>query len=226
MAGIRPKLEAMRRVVIGLFVFALLVAPAIGDKKPKGVPLMRLPTQTNEITNLAVPTPAQKCANWAWATAIEVMLKPQQVTLDQHYWVQKANAGEICVDWLPTMEKLARLIDGNYQLEDGRKVTLQSHYAEGAPTNPGDLVLAVRQQRPALLYWKSRAYVLCGVVYDEYIYPNNQRLFEIRELKLVDPLAAAKDQHVSFLMERDDVNDIGGYFTVEVITETPFPWQR
>ena len=217
------------RVSVPLCSVALLLAPAISasaGKKPKGVPLARLPERAAEIAKLALPAPAQKCQNWAWAVALEVMLQAQAVALKQNFWVQKVNGSEICWDAPPTLRGLARAIDGRYVLDDGRKIRLQSRYYEGAPTIPDDVIAPLRQGTPLLVFWKNRALVLRAVIYDEYIYPNGQRMFEIREMKLLDPLAPAKQREVSFVNGRDDPADISGVFQVTVIPEKTMPWQR
>ncbi len=215
----------LRRVgVIALVVACVL--PIRADNKPKGAPLVKLPDNVVELKAFWLPTPAQKCTNWAWAVAIEAMLKAQQVTLKQNFWVQKADYGELCIDRAPTLERLAKVIDGEYILEDGRKVRLQSRYITGAPTIPDDVIAPLRQGRPVLLFWNSRALVLRAAVYDEYIYPNGQRMFQIKEMKLVDPLLTGKAREVSFVNGRDNADDIGGVFQVDVIRKEEMQWTR
>lgn len=214
-----------RRAIFG-FVLLACALPLAADKKPKGAPLMRLPDQTVELAAFWLPTPVQKCTNWAWAVAVEAMLKSQQVAIKQNDWVQKANYGEVCIDAVPKLEALAKVIDGAYVLDDGRHVRLESRYISGAPTIPDDLIAPLRQGLPVLLFWKSRALVVRAATYDEYIYPNGQRMFQIKELKLVDPLLTGKQREFSFLNGRDDPADIGGIFHVIVVPEKQFPWQR
>jgi len=204
----------------------LLTVAASAGKKPKGAPLARLPERAVEIARLALPAPAQPCQNWAWAVAVEVMLQAQAVLLKQNFWVQKVNGSEICWDAPPALEGLARAIDGRYVLDDGRRIRLQSRYYQGAPTTPDDVIAPLRQGTPLLVFWKGRALVLRAVVYDEYIYPNGQRMFEIREMKLLDPLAPAKQRETSFVNGRDDPAGISGVFQVTVIPEKTMPWQR
>ena len=209
-------------LVLGLVLG--IAASGSADKKTKGAPLVHLPVQTAELSNFNLPNPAQRCANWAWAVAVEAMLKAQKVSLDQRYWVRKANAGEVCLETLPPVESLARMIDGAYTLDDGRKVRLETRYTAGAPTDPGDLVVPLRENRPALLFWKLHAYVVTAVTYDEYIYPNNQRMFEIREIGLVDPLEPAPKRALSFTKGTDDVNDITGCLQIVVTVEAQPRW--
>ena len=209
-----------------LLLLPALALPVSSEKKPKGASLVRLPDQTVELTAFWLPTPVQKCTNWAWAAAVEAMLKSQQVAIRQNQWVLKANYGEVCVDTAPAVEALAKVIDGAYVLDDGRHVRLESRYSSGAPTIPDDLIAPLRLGQPVLLFWKSRALVVRAATYDEYIYPNGQRMFQIKEMKLVDPLLTGKQREFSFVNGRDDPADIGGVFHVVVIPETQFPWQR
>ncbi len=203
---------------------AALALPLYSEKKPKGAPLMRLPDQTVELTAFWLPTPVQKCTNWAWAVAVEAMLKSQQVTIKQNAWVQKANYGEVCIDTAPSMAALAKVIDGAYVLDDGRHVRLESRYISGAPTIPDDLIAPLRLGHPVLLFWKSRALVVRAAIYDEYIYPNGQRMFQIKEIKLVDPLLTGKLREFSFVNGRDDPAEIGGIFHVVVIPDQQQKW--
>ncbi|HET7183422.1 MAG TPA: hypothetical protein VFI82_01975 [Terriglobales bacterium] len=213
----------IRRGLILCFAIAIALPLAAG-KKPKTAPLVRLQDQNVELAVFWLPTPAQKCTNWAWAVAVEAMLKSQQVTIKQNAWVQKANYGEVCIDEAPSLESLAKWVNGGYVLDDGRHVRLESHIVSGAPTIPDDLIAPLRLGRPVLLFWKSRALVVRAVTYDEYIYPNGQRMFQIKEMKLVDPLRTGKEREVSFVNGHDDPADIGGVFQVVVVPETHPNW--
>src|SRR5689334_17436200 len=120
-------------------IFALLfAAPLAADNKKKGAPLAKLPPQTVDLAELKLATPAQACTNYAVAVAFESMLRVQKVALDQHFWVQKANGGELCIEPLPDLERLTRALNGNYTLDDGRKITLETLVIAGAPTIPDD----------------------------------------------------------------------------------------
>ncbi len=222
--SVRVKLRIVSERAIIISILVLLALPMAAGKKPNGAPLVRLADQSVELKAFWLPTPAQKCTNWAWAVAVEAMLKAQQVSIRQNDWVMKADRGELCIDTPPTLERLTKVIDGNYVVDDGRHVRLQSHYTAGAPTAPDDLVAPLRQGRPVLMFWKSRALVVRAVTYDEYVYPNGQRMFQIKELKLVDPLLSGKEREVSFINGRDDAGEIGGMFQVEVIPEKVQRW--
>ena len=212
----------MRRIFI-LALLALAV-PLAAKKKPKGAPLMKLPEQTLELKHFAAATPAQKCTNWAWAVAVEAMLRAQNVPLDQRFWVTKVNYGEICVDAAPDLDQLVKAVNGSYILNDGRHVTLQAALVAGS-LDPDSIILPLRRGLPVLMLWKGRAFLLRGAVFDEYIYPNNQRMFQVRELKLLDPLATGKDRDVSFLNGRDNPADVAGLLSVTATPVERQSWQ-
>lgn len=213
----------LRRVLI---LALLLAVPLAAGKKPKGTPLAKLPDQTAEIPDFNLPAAAQPCTNYAWAVAVETMLRAQNVPLDQHYWVQKANGGELCIDPAPDLDRLTRALNGIYTLNDGRKVKLETQVILGAPTIPDDAIAPLKHGMPLLVFWKSRAYVLRGAIYDEYIYPNGQRMYQVRELKLLDPLAPPKQREVSFVNGIDDPADIAALVFVTVSNITTQPWQN
>src|SRR5579864_4237879 len=91
------------------------------------------PEQTAEITDLVSTITKQKCENWAWAAGLETILKKQGVDIPQNYWVMKADGGEVCKDEMPKLESLSKLINGEYKLDDGRKVRLEVEAVLGPP---------------------------------------------------------------------------------------------
>ena len=210
-----------RRVLI---LVVLLSLPLAADKKYKGAPLAKLPDQKADIADLKLPAASQPCTSYAWAVAVETMLKAQDVPLDQHFWVQKAIGGELCIDPPPDLDRLTRSFNGTYVLNDGRKVALEMKVIAGAPTIPDDAIAPLKQGRPALVFWKSRAYVLRGAVYDEYLFPNGQRMYQIKELKLLDPLAPPKQREVSFVNGTDDPADITALVIVIATPLNPPSW--
>ena len=213
------------------FVVLLLVlgvsAPSPAAKKKKGIPLLLNPGVTAELASPPAGGVAQKCENWAWAGGVEAILRSQGVTLDQHYWVQKSDGGEVCLESLAPLEQIARVLNGEYVLDDGSKVRLEARYTVGSPVNLDSIILGLRDGRPALLVWKGHAYVIYGVLYDEYLSPSGNRFFEIRELKLIDPFyAEGEGRLVSFVRGQDQNADIGGTFEITVIPFQPTDWMH
>jgi hypothetical protein len=215
------------RAFVVLLLILAVSAPSPAAKKKQRIPLLLNAGVTAELPSPAVATAAQKCENWAWAAGVETILRTQDVPLDQHYWVQKADAGEICLESLASLEKLSKVVTGEYVLDDASKVRLEARYTLGAPANVDSIILSLRGGQPALLVWKGHAYVLYGVVYDEYVSPTGHRFFDIRELKLVDPFYDDDERRlVSFVRDRDDPGEIGGTFEVSVTPLPPTDWMH
>ena len=74
--------------------------------------------------------------------------------------------------------------------------------------------------------WKGHAYLLKGVVYSEFLISSNgAKVFEINELKLLDPTATKPEERaVSFLRDRDDANEIDGVMDVRVTPDDGQSW--
>ena len=82
-----------------------------------------------------------------------------------------------------------------------------------------DFILALRQNRVLIVYWRGYAHVLAGMTYDEYLGPNNTRRFEVRTLKLLDPYREPGDKEriATFTRETDDIGEFAGMMTVQVV---------
>lgn len=175
------------------------------------------PDQTAEIADLVSATTKQKCENWAWAAGLETILKKQGVDISQNYWVMKAEGGELCKDEMPELESLTKLIDGAYQLDDGRRVRLEALVAPGAPTAMDAMIEAPSRGRPMLFVWKGHSYLYRGMVYDELIAANGQRQFYVKRVELLDPFFESQEkQNALFDRDKDDPNDINGVVDVMV----------
>ena len=204
------------RKLIFLMLLLTAVAAFAGDKKPQPTLLAR-PNQTVEIKGLKVPALAQKCENFGWAAGVELMLRMQGVVLDQRYWVTKMDGGELCITQLRTMEELAKIVDGEYILDVARKVRLRARYTNGAPAVLDDLIVSIREASPWLFLWKGHPYLAYAMTYDEFIGPNNARIFMVREIKLIDPLVSEDDpqRKVSFVRDRDNLAEVDGTMRVQ-----------
>jgi hypothetical protein len=203
----------MRQAVAVLLLFSLL--PVWATKKPGYFPtLVKKDPQTAEITELKVPTLKQACPNWAWASAIELMLEEQNVSeYKQDYWVTKSAGGELCIEKPIDLDQLKQWVDGDYKLDDGSDAHFEAAVTAGAPQDVSHFVQDLKDGHTALLLWKGKPYLLKAIEYDEYIFPNGQRMFEARKLTLVDPVS--KESAV-FEKLKDDLDDIGGMLEVKV----------
>ena len=171
------------------------------------------PDQTAELKSAKLITAKQSCENWAMAAGLETMLASKGVTLDQNFWVMRLNYGEVCAG-LPSMDALAKVVNDEFVLDDGRHVRLELQYTDGAPGNVDSIIAGLQQQQAALLIWRGHPYYISGVTYDEYIGKDGSRLFEIKELRLANTFAGKPG--VAFERGRDDAKEIQGIVTVTV----------
>ncbi len=208
----------MHRALICFVILSML--PAVAQKKPRAT-YQKKPGESAiaaEVPKRFVAA-AQPCDNYAWAATVEMLLQQKEVLIPHRDLVMKAFGGYKCISPLtaPDYSDLLRYINGDYALTPERKVRIEAEFAPGAPISPDSFIAAFRAGEPLMLVWKGKPYVWYGAVYDEYIHPVGNRMFELRELKLLDPLAKTKDaQAVSFVKGKDDANEIDGIMRITV----------
>src|SRR5260370_9890238 len=201
--------QLFRFAIVALLLVSLGF-PLAAAKKKTGVNWLRRPAQSVRLAQMPLVVAKQKCENWAWAAALETMLRVQDAGIPQEYWIQRLNHGEVCLPRAESFENLARFLESHfYVLDNGRKLRLQVQYRDGAPTSPDDLIASVQHNQPIMLFWSGHPYLIAGVLYDEFIAPNGGRRFEVRELKLLDPYinpkpAAAPSGRTIFESRREE----------------------
>jgi hypothetical protein len=221
-AQVAPAL-ALFPVVVRFIGNLLHVTP----RAPTGQPsVQETPGIVIEIPDATVHQAKQLCQNWTWAASVESLLAPTGVQLTQDDLVTRAEGGSVCKDRNPNFERMTRALDGNYYLDDGRKVKLETRNVTGVPTVVDDILMSLKTRHPLILFWKGHAYLLKGVVYSEFLVSSNgAKVFEINELKLLDPTATkAEEREISFVRDRDDANEIDGVMDVRVTPEDGQSW--
>ena len=215
-----------RFVRLAVVLLLLVVVPGsaqIFHKKKKSYPPFALHKDLKaDLPVMPVVVAKQKCANWAWAAALETTLRAQGVPLDQQFWVLRLNKGELCLDTPGAPEDLIRYLERDaHVLSDGRKVRLHAVYTPGPPTSMDALIRSIQQNRPVIVYWRGRARILSGVTYDENVSPTGDHMFEGRELRLVDLYANPKDpaRLEKFVKGTDSLADFAGTMQVQVLPE-------
>jgi hypothetical protein len=212
----------MRRVAIVLLLIAC--AASAGDKRGK-YRILKLDGKAIIPAAAAQAVPAQRpCESYAWAAALETILRARGVIIPQQQWAIRANGGDACMDSTPDYpELIAKYINGDYTPAAGQRIHLEGSFAPGPPGYPDSLIASMKRGLPLVMIWNGHAYVLYGMKYDEYVQANGGRIFEVNEFMLVDPSRKKDDpaRLVSFLKEHDDPNSINGFLDVQV-TERPF----
>ena len=126
----------MIRLAFRCVLFLLLVVALNADDKKKQQQAYYVkPAQTADLDAPKLVTTKQECENWAMAAGLEAMLKQQNVSIDQSYWVMSVYGGELCVPEMPSIEAFAQVVNREFVLDDGRHVRLELHFTPGAPSN-------------------------------------------------------------------------------------------
>ena len=193
-------------------VFFLLVTLTLqaADQK-KGQQYYLKPDQTADLASeTKLNTAKQACENWAIAAGLETMLKQQNVSLDQNFWVMRLNGGELCLDDMPSIDALKLVVNRDFVLDDGRHVRLEINFMPGPPVSIDPVIAGLKLQQVTLLLWRGHPYYLTGVTYDERIGRDGTRFFEVKEIRLANTYA--KLPGVTFQKGRDDPAEIQGIF--------------
>jgi hypothetical protein len=206
-------MQSLRQIaaLVLLLVFSL---SAVGTMQKQQQRVFLKQDQTADLAPSKMNTARQNCENWALAAGLETILQQQNVALDQSFWVMRLNGGELCIPEMPSMDALARVVNKEFVLEDGRHVRLELHFVPGAPVDIGALIAGLKQQRLSLFLWHGHPYYMSGVTYDERIGRDGSRVFIVKELRLADTYA--KQPGITFQRDRDNVDEIAGILTVSV----------
>ena len=156
------------------------------------------------------------CANWTWAAGIAAMMETRGAHIEQQYLIDRLYGGSKCVTSAVNVDVLAQQISHDYVLSDGQKFRVEAQFSAGNPIQPDPLIVAMRQNRPLMLLWRERPYLLTGVNYDEYIAPTGNKLLIVTELKLFDPAADAPKSELTFSREQDNTDDLNGVLDLSV----------
>jgi hypothetical protein len=188
-----------------------------GNKQPP--PGWMLRKQHIEMEGVQLKAADQTCENWSWVAGITDMAAIGGARMDQQYLVDRLYGGSVCLPSAGDFDELAHRISHDYVLLDGQKFRLQAQFTPGAPTQADPLIMSIRQSRPLMMIWRSHAYVLTGMDYDEYISPAGNRMFMVRALKLFDPIAEEGKHEVVFSREQDNPDDLNGVLELSVYSK-------
>jgi len=149
-----------------------------------------------------MPPQKDQCADWAWGAVVAASLGPQGVPFDAGYWVDKTWGTGRCLSSLPPASGLTASIDGDYSLDDGSKVRIQS--IVGAPTGAG-VVESLQKRRPVIVLWHGIPYLAGGVRGVQMDNGDGSSTYYIRELTLSNPYLG---KSVTFNAEKDKESEL------------------
>ena len=217
-------MRRLSKLVLALLLAATFAVPGsaqIFHKKKKSYPPFALHKDlVADLNPMPQVVAKQKCGNWAWAAALETVLRSQGVPLDQTFWILRLNNGELCLDSAGTPDDLIRYLERDpHFLGDGKKIQLRVVYVPGPPTAMDTVIRSIQQNRPIIVYWRGRARIVSGVTYDEQVSTTGDHFFAARELRMVDLYAAPTDPARVSKFDRatDSLAEFDGIMMVQVV---------
>lgn len=204
-----------------LLLVLLLLMPCLGaqeqTEKEKGKPKGTI--HLEEVKDVPTLHADQACTNYSWAVALSASLLKQNVDLKPDFWIDKYYGGSVCLDQIGASDDLVRKAESEYILDDGRHVAISLTYHDGLPRNVADFLLPIIHDEILILFVNGKAEPLVGAMWDEYQSKRGERMIDLKELHVLDPLADTDHQRVILDMTGNDTQSITGFMQVHT-TET------
>lgn len=185
-----------------------------GNKQP--LPGWMLRKQSVQLDKLDLKGADRPCGNWAWVAGIVDMASTRGTQIEQQYLVDRLYGGSVCLESPGDVSSLTQQISHDYVLPDGQKFKLAAQFTAGAPAQADPLIVSVLRNKPLMLLWRHRAYLLTGMDYDEYIAPTGNKMFIVTELRLFDPLGEEGKRQVTFSRDHDNPDDLNGVLEISI----------
>ena len=169
----------------------------------------------NDSRGDAAKAPATKrrtkdgCASDAWVAAVTAVLKEQGIPFGPRYWSERL-FGDACLSDV-AMASVASRIDGDYTLDDGKKLHLAATVTAGLPP-AAQIVASVDERRPLIVEWKGQPLIMTKVDYIDRQY-NYVSQYSIASMMLTNALSG---RVLIFDLKTNAENEIEGTLQVTV----------
>jgi hypothetical protein len=168
-----------------------------------------------EVKDVPAVHAAQPCNNFSWAASLAAVLASQKAEIKQDFWIDKYYGGDLCLDKIGAPDDLIKKAEGEYVLDDGRHVALKLEYFAGLPSNSSVLLVPIMSDEILIVFMDGRAELLVGAMWDDYLSNRGERMIDLKELHLVDPLLEADKQKVILDTNREELSKVSGYMRVK-----------
>ena len=159
-------------------------------------------TKTPAAPKSKMPPQKAQCADWGWGAVVAASLSSQGVPFDAAYWVDKTWGTGRCTATIGSASSVASSIDGDYSLDDGSKIHIQS--IVGAPTGAG-VVESLQKKKPVIVVWRGIPYMATGVHGVQMDNGDGSSTYFIREMTLGNPYLG---KNVTFNSEKDKESEL------------------
>ncbi len=190
-------------VLVALFCAAMVQAqevppletkPQVKSRTWTNDDLEKLSGPVNVVGNDAAPRESAKaaaanqdkgkCTSDAWVAAVTAVMKEQGVPYGPRYWSERL-FGDACLSDV-TVASVASRIDGDYTLDDGKKLHLATTVTSGLPP-AAQIVASVDERRPLIVKWQNQPLIMTKVDYIDRQY-NYVSTYTIASLMLTNAL--------------------------------------
>jgi hypothetical protein len=217
----------VRKLLLALIVMAGVAlgqdvaSPAAPEKptKPKGV------IHLQEVKDPPDVQAKENCNNFSFAAALAGALSYENAEIKQDYWIDKLYGGGVCVE-IGDPQDLARKVAGSYVLDDGRHVDVSLEYFPGVPSNSAAFLVPVMTDEILIVFVEGHADLLVGAMWDEYRSTRGERMIDLKELHLLDPLATADKRKAILDVAGEDAAKITGYMQVKTVEVDKAYWPK
>jgi hypothetical protein len=211
-------------LAMALFLFTTVRAQGSDEKKDKPAPKGVIHLQ--EVKDVSPVHAAQACKNFSWAAALATVLAHEHAEIKEDFWIDKYYGGSVCLDQIGAPDDLVRKAQGEYVLDDGRHVAVTLTYRDGLPSNASDFLVPIMHDEILILFVDGEAEPLVGAMWDEYQSKRGERMIDLKELHVIDPLAAEDQQRVILDVTGDDAQRITGYMIVQATEVNKQYWPK
>lgn len=149
------------------------------------------------------------CVSDAWVAAVTVVLKEQGIPFGPRYWSERL-FGDACLSDV-AIAQVASRINGDYTLDDGKKLHLATTVTAGLPP-AAQIVASVDEGRPLIVKWKNQPLVMTKVDYIDRQY-NYVSQYSIASMMLSHALTG---RVLIFDLKTNSENEIEGAMQVTV----------
>ncbi len=144
----------------------------------------------------------KECADWGWGVVVAEALNYKGVPFDAEYWVDKTFGTTRCLGKVPSAATMAAAIDGDYTLDDGSKIHIQS--SVGVPGAAG-VVEGIDKNKPFVVIWRGLPYLAGGIRGVKNVYDDGTVQYVIEEMTLSNPYL---EKTVTFSAKTDKENEL------------------
>jgi hypothetical protein len=160
----------------------LLISSFVRSQETRGQNRFR-PNQEVRVSGLPAQTATARDPAAALKAALEIIFHDSEVCCGNKSALQGA---VLSADPL-SFNDLSTRLQGKYDLDDGRRITVTADYVPATSITSSALLLPLLKNQASLVEWKSHLYVLFGAVFDEIHDSDEALIFEIHNLYLLDP---------------------------------------